>query len=185
MHQICTSHATYESGLGAPCYKLSAPNMWRVWPTRSVRSSVLWASVGCAMFRFGHNRIPAPYMTICMHGNSPAKNTVRTYVHRMYRVGHNRIYTPYMTVYFVISLPKFRIYTVYIWFWPTLQVRHFSKIDAVSWCQQTHLTEIQHTRACKLDLLLRQEKLLSPHRPRHPCPWLLATESETKNLLPY
>ena len=89
--------------------------------------------MGCAMFRFGHNRIPAPYMTICMHGNFPAKNTVRTYVHRMYRVGHNRIYTPYMTVYFVISLPKIphihRIYmvlanptyvTMNVWFWPTL-----------------------------------------------------------------
>jgi len=36
------------------------------------------------------------------------------------RVG--RIYTPYMTVYLVISLPKNRIYTVYIWFWPTLNI---------------------------------------------------------------
>jgi len=40
------------------------------------------------------------------------------------RVGQNRIYTPYMTVYFVISLPKTPyIYTVYIWFWPTLHKR--------------------------------------------------------------
>ena len=36
------------------------------------------------------------------------------------RVGQNRIYMPYMTVYLVISCPKYRIYTVYIWFWPTL-----------------------------------------------------------------
>jgi hypothetical protein len=42
------------------------------------------------------------------------------------RVGQNRINTPYMTVYLVISLwfpcQKYRIYTVYIWFWPTLIV---------------------------------------------------------------
>jgi len=38
------------------------------------------------------------------------------------RVGQNRIYTPYMTVCMVISLPKYRIHTVYIWFWPTLQM---------------------------------------------------------------
>ena len=36
------------------------------------------------------------------------------------RVGQNCIYAPYMTVYLVISLPTYRIYTVYIWFWPTL-----------------------------------------------------------------
>ena len=40
----------------------------------------------------------------------------------MYRVGQNRIYTPYMTVYLVISLPKYCIYTVYKWFWPTLHM---------------------------------------------------------------
>jgi len=38
----------------------------------------------------------------------------------MYRVGQNRICTRYMTVYLVIFLPNYRIYTVYIWFWPTL-----------------------------------------------------------------
>jgi hypothetical protein len=38
----------------------------------------------------------------------------------MFRVGQNRIYTPYVTVYLVISLPKIRIYIVYIWFWQTL-----------------------------------------------------------------
>ena len=42
------------------------------------------------------------------------------YTHCMCRVGQNCIYTPYMTVYLVISLPKYRIYTVYIWFWSTL-----------------------------------------------------------------
>jgi len=41
-----------------------------------------------------------------------------------YRVNQNRIYTPYMTVYMVISLPKILYYSVYIWFWPTLQKRH-------------------------------------------------------------
>jgi len=39
------------------------------------------------------------------------------------RVGQNRIYAPNMTVYLVISLPKYRIYTVYIGFWPTLQMK--------------------------------------------------------------
>jgi len=39
----------------------------------------------------------------------------------MCRVGQNRIYSPHVTVYLVISLPKIPcIYTVYIWFWPTL-----------------------------------------------------------------
>jgi len=36
-------------------------------------------------------------------------------------VGQNRIYAPCMTVYLVISLPK-NVYTVYIWFWPTLPI---------------------------------------------------------------
>ena len=40
----------------------------------------------------------------------------------IYRVGQNRIYIPYMTVYMVISLPKYRICTVYIWLWPTLRI---------------------------------------------------------------
>jgi hypothetical protein len=31
------------------------------------------------------------------------------------RVGQNRIHTPYMTVYLMISLPKYRRYTVYIY----------------------------------------------------------------------
>jgi len=35
------------------------------------------------------------------------------------RVGRNRTYAPYLTVYLVISLPKYRICTVYIWFWTT------------------------------------------------------------------
>ena len=39
----------------------------------------------------------------------------------MIRVGQNRISTLYMTVYLVVSLPKLPyMYTVYIWFWPTL-----------------------------------------------------------------
>ena len=38
----------------------------------------------------------------------------------MARVGQNRINTPYMTVYLVVSLPKKRIYTVYIGFWPAI-----------------------------------------------------------------
>ena len=38
----------------------------------------------------------------------------------MIRVGQNRIYTPYMAAYLVISLPEIHIYTVCIWFWPTL-----------------------------------------------------------------
>ena len=41
-------------------------------------------------------------------------------MHMCSKVGQNRTYTPYMTVYLVTSLPKCRIYTVYIWFWPTL-----------------------------------------------------------------
>jgi hypothetical protein len=37
------------------------------------------------------------------------------------RVGQKRTYKPYMTVYVVISLPKLLcIFTVYLWFWPTL-----------------------------------------------------------------
>jgi len=32
------------------------------------------------------------------------------------RVGQNHIYAPYMTVY----SQKYRIYTVFVWFWPTL-----------------------------------------------------------------
>ena len=43
-----------------------------------------------------------------------------------------RTCTPYTTVHVhriqlihvVIPLPEYRIYTVYIWFWPTLQIRH-------------------------------------------------------------
>ena len=37
------------------------------------------------------------------------------------RVGQNRIYTPYMTVY-LVPCQNYRIYTVYIWFWPTLHI---------------------------------------------------------------
>jgi len=29
-------------------------------------------------------------------------------------------YTPHMTVNLVISSQKYRVYTVYLWFWPTL-----------------------------------------------------------------
>ena len=43
----------------------------------------------------------------------------------MTKAGQNRIYTPYTTVYSVISLPKIpNIYTVYLWFWPTLHMTH-------------------------------------------------------------
>jgi len=45
------------------------------------------------------------------------------------RVGQNRMYTPYMTVYFVISLQKYRIYTVYIWFWPTRYKTHTQGLE--------------------------------------------------------
>ena len=47
------------------------------------------------------------------------------------RVGQNRICPPYMAIYLVISLPKDRIYTVYIWFWPTLYARRI--FDILSW----------------------------------------------------
>ena len=46
---------------------------------------------------------------------------------RIPRVGQNRIYAPYMTVYLYIwwfSCQKHRIYTVYIWSWPTLRIPH-------------------------------------------------------------
>jgi hypothetical protein len=46
---------------------------------------------------------------------------------RTSRIGQNRVFTPYMTVHLVISLPKKRIYTVYIWFWQTLHIRCGSK----------------------------------------------------------
>ena len=49
----------------------------------------------------------------CIYGISGREITI-------YRVGQNRIFTPYMTLFLVLSLPKYRIYTVYIWFWPTL-----------------------------------------------------------------
>ena len=42
-----------------------------------------------------------------------------------YRVGQNRLYTPYMIVCLVIFLPKYLIYIVYIWFWPTLNTLAF------------------------------------------------------------
>jgi len=42
----------------------------------------------------------------------------------MPRDGQNRIYAPFMTVYLVISLLKHRIYTVYVWFRPTLFILH-------------------------------------------------------------
>jgi hypothetical protein len=32
-------------------------------------------------------------------------------------VGQDRTFTPHMTVHLVISLPKYRIYTVYKWLW--------------------------------------------------------------------
>jgi hypothetical protein len=40
------------------------------------------------------------------------------------RVGQNRIYTYIYPVYLVISKPsqKYRMYTVYVWFWPTLVI---------------------------------------------------------------
>ena len=38
-----------------------------------------------------------------------------SYTVLMDRVGQNHRYAPYMTVYLVISLPKYRIYTVYIY----------------------------------------------------------------------
>ena len=41
---------------------------------------------------------------------------------QMIRVGQNHVYTPYMTVHMVISLPKYRIYAVYIRFWSALQM---------------------------------------------------------------
>jgi len=44
----------------------------------------------------------------------------------MTRVGQNRVYTPYMTVYLVVFLPKYRVYTVYIWFWPTLRMTYYT-----------------------------------------------------------
>jgi hypothetical protein len=47
------------------------------------------------------------------------------------------VYTPYMTVYLAISLPKYRIYTVYVcfWanFWPTLTTRLM--------CRKPHLNQ--------------------------------------------
>jgi hypothetical protein len=37
-----------------------------------------------------------------------------------HRVGQDRIYIPYTNVHLVIPSQKYRIYTVYIWFCPTL-----------------------------------------------------------------
>jgi len=40
------------------------------------------------------------------------------------RVGQNRIYTYIYTVYLVIFKPKLPMHAVYIWFWPTLNIRY-------------------------------------------------------------
>jgi len=40
----------------------------------------------------------------------------------MCRIGQNRIYTPYMAVYLVISCQEYRVYALYIYFWPTLMI---------------------------------------------------------------
>jgi hypothetical protein len=76
---------------------------------------------------FGHIR--------CIHMvlANPTNNTPRLhaccvglartrYLYGVCRVGQNRMYIPYITVFLMISLPKYRIYTVHIWFWPTLGV---------------------------------------------------------------
>jgi len=66
------------------------------------------------------------------------------------RDGQNCTYTSYMTVYLVISLPKIPymhpIYTVYIWFWPTLQVMDATKL--------LPLPNLHHTLCCLFNLLL-------------------------------
>ena len=41
----------------------------------------------------------------------------------MNRVGQNRIHTPYITVSLENFLPKVPIYTVYMWFWPALDMK--------------------------------------------------------------
>jgi len=60
-----------------------------------------------------------------MHFQAPGQGFIPS-ASNIARVGQNRMYAPYMTVCMVISLPKIpyihRIYTVYIWFWPTLNI---------------------------------------------------------------
>jgi len=85
------------------------------------------------MCTVGHNQIYTSYMTVCV-GLSRTEPTHRT----MCKAGQNRIYTPYMTacvglarsVYIYLHAPyiwwfpsqKYRVYTVYIWFRPTLRM---------------------------------------------------------------
>ena len=60
-------------------------------------------------------------------------------VWRITRVGQNHIYTPYMTVYLVVFLPKYRIYTVYIYGSGQLYVLQWTR---TSWVMVAYLAAL-------------------------------------------
>ena len=60
-----------------------------------------------------------------------------------------------MTVYLMISLPKYRIYTVYIWFWPTLGV-------SLPHIQTAHLMHVHWQVGCRQSEAEGGEVMSSP-----------------------
>ena len=68
----------------------------------------------------------------------------------IFRVGQNRIYTPYTKYIWWFPCQKYRIHTVYIWFWPTLYIRYWPTLvicNERANCQNTHKHISTHIHA--------------------------------------
>ena len=78
----------------------------------------------------------------CIHAylRTQHKKHMRVHSHHcIHRVGQSRIYTPCI---WWNPCPKYRIYTVYIWFWPTLCIHHSHH------CIHAYAPNIKNTCAC-------------------------------------
>jgi hypothetical protein len=97
----------------------------------------------CMLCRFGHNCIFTSNMTVCF---VELATTIHAYVFTMYIwyfwQGNCHTYGHIRCTYTVLANPnvlwfpclKYRIYTVYIWFWPTLML--WSMTKGWSWPRQ-------------------------------------------------
>ena len=124
-----------------------------VWTTLCV---CVWTCVCVCVYACIYTYVYTEYTIVCVcvlhathreYTHSQLKGHTATPVsyglHHISRVGQNlyihRIW-PYI---WWCPCQKYRIYTVYIWFWPTLHIRHQAITSTTRYCQST-IAKIEH-----------------------------------------
>ena len=118
------SHALKGGDGAALSASLLSPEQWA---TQRLTSPMHWYLLAYLLVPSSQAGPAADWLArTCLGGNGIQVRalfmTVRALgcLTHMCRIGQNRTHTPYMTVCLMMCLPKYRIYIVYMWFWPTL-----------------------------------------------------------------